>query len=364
MPNIPSGRKPAVALRLVLLCLCLAAAAIAPDAAQAAWSSAALPQHTAPDAVACLSGKWCEGVGAWARKPTAVHWDGTRWSAQSAPAVPHGAVSTSLFGIRCRSATSCVAVGTWNKKNLSPERPLIETWNGSSWHTQSVPSAPAPTGFNQTNDVLYGVFCPGAKTCFAVGDWIPFGAAHTAGWPLIERWNGAAWSVQKAAGRATGPLRSVSCSSSQACTAVGDVHLVERWNGTSWSRQRISPPAGTRSISLFGASCTAIRTCTAVGTAGQSLVARWNGRRWTASQLLGDRATLRSVACQTRHFCAAVGSWTGPTGRTGPLADVWDGTAWSQTTIHRSAAPLDSVACPALGWCMAVGGGIAERWHA
>lgn len=353
MPNILGRSLIAAALLLAGL----------PSGARAAWAPSPLPKASNPQGVACLSTSWCEGVGAFHQRPTAVHWDGTRWSAGTPPAIPHRSVSTSLLGIRCRSASSCLAVGTWHTKTLSPARALIEAWNGSGWHLQTVPSAPPPTGFNQTSDVLYGVFCPGAKTCFAVGDWIPFGAAHTAGWPLIEHWNGTSWTVQKAAGHATGPLRSISCTSAQACTAVGDAHLVERWNGTSWARQKIRPPTGARSVSLFGVSCTALRTCIGVGTAGPRLAARWNGRSWSVSELLGDPGTLRAVACRTRRFCAAVGGWTASSGRTGPLAAVWTGSTWSQTLIHRGSAPLDSVACPALGWCMALGGGVAERWH-
>jgi hypothetical protein len=61
-------------------------------------------------------------------------------------------------------------------------------------------------------------------------------------------------------------LRSVSCVSEVACTAVGSYGtragertLVERWNGTRWSFQRSTNPIGVSNSRLTGVSCVAVR---------------------------------------------------------------------------------------------------------
>ena len=64
--------------------------------------------------------------------------------------------------------------------------------------------------------------------------------------PLIERWNGVAWSIVRSVARVGVPsafLSAVSCRSSFDCTAVGAARrnetanqpLIEHWNGTVWS---------------------------------------------------------------------------------------------------------------------------------
>ena len=65
----------------------------------------------------------------------------------------------------------------------------------------------------------------------------------------------------------------MSCTSSSACTAVGDftnhagrpVTLAERWNCVGWAIQSTPMPPGARRGVLQGVSCTSSRACIAVG---------------------------------------------------------------------------------------------------
>ena len=89
------------------------------------------------------------------------------------------------------------------------------------------------------------------------------------------------------------------CTAANACTAVGffsragaggdTAALVERWNGATWTIQSTPNPSGAASIGLSGVSCSSANACTAVGSFSRAssggdytaLVERWNGATWT-----------------------------------------------------------------------------------
>ena len=117
----------------------------------------------------------------------------------------------------------------------------------------------------------YGVSCSSESVCTAVGDYNK-GTAELA---LAERWTGGKWSIQhtpKPTGGTDISLGGVSCTSKDACTAVGsyyngttDVALAERWTGAKWSIQHIPNPTAGTDINLDGVSCTSVSACTAAG---------------------------------------------------------------------------------------------------
>ncbi len=98
---------------------------------------------------------------------------------------------------------------------------------------------------------------------------------------------------------AQGQLFSVSCGAPNACEAVGQTvdargntkALAEHWNGTSWTRQSI-PSVDGPVTSLSSVSCTSSEACLAVGsystnTSSGMVAERWNGHAWTL-QLIPD----------------------------------------------------------------------------
>jgi hypothetical protein len=90
-------------------------------------------------------------------------------------------------------------------------------------------------------------------------------------------WNGSVWKGTTLAGPsgahfARGIL-SVSCATTSSCTAVGDlisgdlrdpVPLIEHWDGRAWTRTASALPASGLA-GLGGVACTAALACTAVG---------------------------------------------------------------------------------------------------
>jgi hypothetical protein len=226
------------------------------------------------EGVSCSSASECMAVGlavngSGAELPYAALWRNGGWSIE--PVKPVAAANAVLEGVSCSSARSCVAVG-FSETGAGVRSALTEMWNGAAWSPAS-PQAPAQAG----SFMLSGVSCASPEACTAVGTY----TAAKGQAALLERWDGAKWSVQPAVD--TGhqeELFGVSCPGAQECTAVGDyeagerwVALVLTWNGSSWSTQA-SDVDETQASELHAVSCAAASTCAAVGLTGWSAAGR------------------------------------------------------------------------------------------
>jgi hypothetical protein len=183
------------------------------------WTAAEAPLPsdavTTPDptaqlrAVACPSATACTAVGlyfATSGEQGLILTDSAgTWTASEAP-LPANAdalPSTALFGVACRSATPCVAVGQYIDSSQN-DQGLLLTGSGSTW---SPTEAPVPAG--ATSGDLSAVTCL-PKTCVAVG------ADDTSG--LVVTRAGKSWIAAPAP---TGILNGVACPATSSCTAVG-----------------------------------------------------------------------------------------------------------------------------------------------
>jgi hypothetical protein len=306
-----------------------------------AWAVQAVPSPTGAvlsvlDGVSCASPGACAAVGFLDNSvvnsvPLAESWNGTAWTVQRVPR-PAGFGHSSLASVSCGSASSCMAVGKGYNKHSGAT--LAESWNGTAW---AIVPTPAPPG---TAGVLTGVSCASATACTAVG-WYRDSSNNAL--PLAESWNGTAWTVQPVPSPANGfsiVLNSVSCTSSSACTAVGSytasgasVALAERWNGTAWTVQAM--PTGDDV--LFGVSCGSATVCIAVGNSYTfehvgPLAEEWRHGTWHVQKtppISGFLSSLNGVACRSAAACAAVGAYSNPAGVAATLAEAWNGSTWS-----------------------------------
>jgi hypothetical protein len=103
----------------------------------------------------------------------------------------------------------------------------------------------------------------------------------------------------RAAATVNGTLSGVSCFGTSSCAAVGQRSatssgpggtLAEKWNGTKWSVVTSPSPAGSDGSRLSGVTCTAAKSCLAVGnyrdsTSGDTLpmAEQWNGTAWSVT---------------------------------------------------------------------------------
>ena len=216
------------------------------------------------NSLTCVSSSDCWAVGDNSNASTLTeHWDGTSWSI-----IPSADAGTNwLTSVTCASSSDCWAVGIIQNYNYSP---IIEHWNGSSWSLAS--GAPGTTtNFN----FLQSVTCVSSTDCWAVGSNLPNDIYQT----LIEHWDGSSWQI------VTSPnvngrfnfLNGVTCLSAANCSAVGyttdtsnsnAVPLIEHWDGTAWSV--FSSPSVANS-SLASVTCiSSTLQCWSVGSANTS----------------------------------------------------------------------------------------------
>ena len=295
----------------------------------------------------------------------------TATAGAAAPARPAAAppAARELFGVSCRTAANCLAVGIDQNAFKGMGGPLAEKWNGRAWQTVAVKLPAGATG-----GALGRISCVSATHCVAVGFFDKGGPAHQ--FALAETWNGSSWTPSEppAPGGASTSLSGVSCKSATACVAVGaytknasgGAPLAETWNGRKWTEAR--PPAPGAVISgLDSVSCTSAASCVATGifitnTVSAVLIESWNGRSWSRMRPAALPATtlgeLNTVSCPAARSCDAVGYAASSKGL-GSLAETWNGKAWTLTTLHwpkgTSNELLFSVSCAATSRCVLVG---------
>jgi hypothetical protein len=267
------------------------------------WKIQATPNPTSPYAptsgtlfsVSCVSASFCEAVGVGAAGAYAEMWNGTSWSLQTRPGAAVQGESVS-----CTATNFCMAIDA---------EELVSIWNGSSWSAGT-----SLTGFSPASSVS----CVSASLCEAVG-------AGPAG-ENAAVWNGSTWSAQTTGGPTGVFLSAISCTTANACEAVGtypnssfqQVPLAETWNGSTWAVQSMPNPSISQDTSLLGISCTSADACTAVGqyqysnlTLFQTLAEVWNGDKWTLRSTPNVPNTgqniLNGVSCGAPAECIAVG---------------------------------------------------------
>ncbi|MGD1058155.1 MAG: hypothetical protein ABR992_12175 [Solirubrobacteraceae bacterium] len=200
----------------------------------------------------------------------------------------------------------------------------------SAWALQSTPEVE-----NASN--MSGVSCSSAEACTAVGWYSPPAKKGQAIDTLAERWNGTAWAVQTTPSDESAEqseLKAVSCPSEKACVAVGSYHV----------------KAADSQFGVFAES--------------------WNGKAWTYEKLpLPAGATegakeisqIYGVSCSSATACTAVGDYKAEKALFA-LVESWNGKTW---TAERTPVPsgeetvaseyLTGISCPVAKDCIATG---------
>ncbi len=293
------------------------------------------------NAVTALSATNIWAVGSESDGALTEHWDGHAWSIVPNPN------SNALTGISAVSANDIWAVGMGTDDNVvgcaGPSFVLSEHWDGSKWSgvPVAIPSQTPADSLHLTSVAAvstHDVWAVGGVTSILMGDRRP---AYT---PVIEHWDGTAWSV------VTGPrtlttrgLTGVAASSGGAVWAVGQSMLsneagptyVEHWDGHQWSVVHSASP-GTLSNMLNGVSAVAADDIWTVGSsAGGALAEHWNGANWSAVSSSGTghegliNVTYTGVSAVSSSDVWAVGSGEKLNTGSTALIDHWSGTQWS-----------------------------------
>ncbi len=278
------------------------------------------------------------------------------------PAAAAPGEESTLNSISCTSAPFCITVGSFGG-GVVDRGTLAEEWNGSTWSILPTPNLGSPSG-------LSGVSCSSSEACTAVGS--------SPNSPLAEVWDGSTWSIHSTPDPgASAGFGGVSCTSASFCMAVGtseSLPMAEEWNGATWSIETVPVPSGTKLAMLGKVSCVTETSCMAVGLDIDhgTLAEYWNGSSWnieaTANPKKAKFAYLNDVSCIAPDSCLAVGLG---------FSETWDGSTWTledTPKTHERDSGLGGVSClppPAPVTCIGVGSSaetsdkivtLAEEW--
>jgi hypothetical protein len=193
------------------------------------------------------------------------HWDGTNWSIVPSP--NRGGEFNQLLGVSAVSSTDILAVGFRTHNDIA--RTLGEHWDGVGWTV-----VPTMNGSSHENRLTAVSAITG--DAWAVGfRRPPVNAVYS---DLIERWNGSDFTL------VTSPLprtntflhavATVSGTLAWSAGSTGQLPLVEKWNGTAWSVDNsIQYPSGVDSAQFRAVSALSTGEVWAAGFTSDSGVA-------------------------------------------------------------------------------------------
>jgi hypothetical protein len=181
--------------------------------------------------VSCPAAGFCVGVGGVSSLNSSglllEAWNGKAWSPMKPAALPKGLANVSLEGVSCLSAKACVTVGLGSTS--AGVVSFSETWNGKAW-TYAAMTWPKGT----RNPEIWGVACRSASYCAAVGDTGQnLNVEGRTGRAAITVWNGKRWTAQNVPSVGAGKhsvLLSVTCQPAF-CAAAGQYGPNESTNG-------------------------------------------------------------------------------------------------------------------------------------
>ncbi len=280
----------------------------------------------------------------WAAGESAVHFDGSAWSAFALPLIA-GDLTSGITGIADLALNNVWAVGNINIGEANPHQ-VIEHFDGSQWSVATGPQ------FQPTDQpMLEGLAATSSTTMWTAGAILTSINGGPPGlFPLFEYSNGSSWKAEFDESVLDGFLHGIYASAINNVWAVGTVALAstltEHFDGVKWHRVR-SPNAGNGQNTLLGVATLGPDDVWAVGwfveaqnqdRPQKTLVEHWNGQEWSVvpSPNIGGPNT-QSISNELRGVIAvsAQDIWAfGDTDAFGPeritnLVMHWDGTGWT-----------------------------------
>jgi hypothetical protein len=291
--------------------------------------------------VSCAAGGYCAAVGyyqtvaeKWA--PYVATGKNGRWSKIALfnlSALKQGVQPSPQSGlVSCPSAGNCVAVGTYQNRDNGTTLFYVNEKNGTWGKAEPIDGV----AFGWL-DPPFRLACSSAGNCVIGGEYTVFDESESTMQPFVATERNGVWGASEdLPGMASlpnilqGTVSSISCTAGNGCLAVGSyVTGIEgeatqnHWfastekNGTWGAAQAIPDLPANASISL--AACSPDGSCTITGefSAGAErgqlfTILRKNGTWGAINDLHGMQALngyLVSLACPTRGYCTAAGSY-------------------------------------------------------
>jgi hypothetical protein len=201
------------------------------------------------------------------------HFNGTSWGIVPSPFLYDAGLGQHVIpDLDTVSATSSGNV--WAATSSGVQTAVFEHFDGTQWNVVT-----GPVNISVNNVTIGSVATTGPRDAWGVGKTTGFGRRAPTN-PLIEHFNGTAWSVvPNPSGRST-QLFSVAALATSDAWAVGTDYamnaglVVQHWDGTSWSLVAIQSPPGSTFNQILQLSSAAPSTLVGVGrtNAGNGLL--------------------------------------------------------------------------------------------
>lgn len=322
----------------------LAATTAAAPAGAATWGVAYPPFQTmsnvpfAPlQAVAPVSATSAWAVGRDDGSMLAERWNGSTWSSVAVPSAPCAVTESDcqLTGVAADSASDAIAVGNGilNTYPTWTAAPLAFHWTGTAWQQMTLPSGLAYTALERVQS-----FSP--TDTWAVG----VDASGSTEVATALNWNGTTW-AQAATPISTVndlSINAISGSSASDIWAVGQTvtagyrnrqftSVVMHYNGSAWTQVAVPDSSGLLDVA-------ALSPTDAWALAADGSVLNWNGSAWTAATQLAEGNTVLAALSPTDVWVGGVVSLT-----------HFNGSTWTATPIPTGISALTGSASLASG---------------
>ena len=295
----------------------------------------------------------------WAVGQSTIHFDGTAWTAFSAPMIK-GDNNSFLQGVVAISPTLAWAAG--NVTDGAHPGQVIEQWNGTKWSL-----FPAPKFGKKEQANVFAMTSSSANDVWAIGSLVNLGTGLVS--PLFEHWNGTAWTATTVES-SNEFLFGASADAANDAWAVGfsGSNNIEtsamHWDGTNWKRVA-TPNVGEGTNKLNAVLALAPNDAWAVGfstpvappkqAATLTLIEHFDGTSWAVvpSPNVGRNSVNQSnrllgLTANSANDIWAFGSYFAPDGSGHQMTLLlhWDGISW---TIASSPSPTkDGFPCDLL----------------
>lgn len=297
------------------------------------------------------------------KSPFIEHWNGKSWQPVSSPAIVDGngglnavaAISTHDVWVVGSSSSNTAA-----SSSIGGERPLIEHWDGESWHIVAAPYG--PTGNGLLNSL----------TAISPNDiWVAGSSEDNVGvpQPLLEHWDGRNWQIvaaDKGTRMRSGLFNDIAAVASNDIWAVGEssnfghigpIGLVEHWNGQKW--QLVTAPADLEvadKVSIVSSKSIWIEGSALKGSVSEATLTHWDGQRWTKvalpSALIGGTVLVSNMAVVADNSVWIIANTRITTGVTELYLAHWDGRSWKPVKVPLLVLPVNAPNIIATGMVM------------
>jgi hypothetical protein len=229
--------------------------------------------------------------------------------------------------------------------------PVIQHWDGTAWSVVASPRSAALIGAG-----LLGVAAISPTAAIAVGGAYDRLAGREI--PLVQHWDGAGWTARDLG---TGfVLTSVAMLHDDEAWAVGhgvpSGPVALHWDGASWTRFPIPTPARGRLLAVAG---TTPHDLWAVGVADhRPLIMRFDGHNWRQQRCPSGRGSLTDIVTLSDGSAWAAGG--------GGLLH-WNGRRWRRADSGLSSVNTLTALSPTDVWAAGGRGELAHydgrQWH-